>query len=237
MTGQQRGAGLERRVAERHLEVDDDEEERAAEPGVDGEGHEVRPGELARSANSDGGSIGFGLRRSTTTKPPSRRRRRRWRAGGRAPTSRRRRRSGPPASGARPAAARPAPAASRWRGASASRLSGTARASHHDDGGEGHVEQEGPAPRGGVDQPAAEERPDRAGHAGEARPGADPAAARSSAWHRRREERQAAGHEQGAADALQGPGGDQRLGVGASPHSTEAAVNPARPATNTRRRP
>ncbi len=82
---------------------------------------------------------------------------------------------------------------------------------HHGDA-ERQVEQEDPAPRGGVDEPAAEERTDGGGDTAEAGPRADRPAALAG-FERGLEDRQAARREQRRADSLDDPGGDQRVHV------------------------
>src|SRR5262249_31039313 len=76
------------------------------------------------------------------------------------------------------------------------------------DGGEGDIDEEHQSPRDGVDEPAAQERAQCGGDAGQARPGADRRAVVLGA-EAGRDEREAPGHEERAADALQRAGGDQ----------------------------
>ncbi len=73
------------------------------------------------------------------------------------------------------------------------------------------VDQEHQPPAHGVDQPAAEERPDRTGDARQTGPGADrlaPVVGMEGGG----DDRQAAGHEQRSADALDRPRRDQQPG-------------------------
>src|SRR5262249_59881496 len=71
-----------------------------------------------------------------------------------------------------------------------------------DDGsGEREIDHERPAPREMVDQPAAEDRADRGGHRAEPGPGPD-GPAPLLLVERGRENREASGHEERAADSL-----------------------------------
>ena len=102
---------------------------------------------------------------------------------------------------------------SRPRAAWGSRVSGhRGDGAHDDERGDGHVDEERPPPARAVDQPPADERPDRARDAAEPRPCADrrgPVSSRKLAWRMAR----LPGVSSAAADALQHPGGDEHLDV------------------------
>ena len=93
-----------------------------------------------------------------------------------------------------------------------SRVSGTARAPTSDEGSDGHVDEERPPPARSVDEPAADERPDRPDHATQPGPRADGTGA-VVAPEARLQDRQAARREQRRADPLEHPGPDEHLDV------------------------
>ena len=124
------------------------------------------------------------------------------------------------------------------RRAAPPRLSGTWRQTISSTiSGHRHVDQEGPGPRIVIDQEAAEHRPDRGRDAAEPRPGADGPAA-LLLGKRSADERQAAGHQQGAADALhaRAPGSVAARRRPAR-RPTEASANSATPIAKILRRP
>ena len=82
------------------------------------------------------------------------------------------------------------------------------------DRGEGEVDEEHEPPRDRVDQPAAEERAERSGDAGQARPCAD-GPAPVVGVERRRDDGQAARHEERGGRSLQGAGGDEEAACSA----------------------
>jgi hypothetical protein len=87
-----------------------------------------------------------------------------------------------------------------------------------------------------LDEPPAEHRADRGHDGGESGPGAD----RPPAFfvvEGRRDDCQAARHEEGRADALNGAAAMSVSDVGANPQSTDAIVKTITPDRNTRRRP
>ena len=92
------------------------------------------------------------------------------------------------------------------------RLRDVAHAQHHDGHGDGNVDPEGPAPGDVLDEPAADDRPEGGADARQSGPHTDRLGPLPGDEDRR-EDRQAAGGEQRAADSLQGPGRDQRLDV------------------------
>ena len=83
----------------------------------------------------------------------------------------------------------------------------------NDGDGEGQVDEEDPSPRRHLHQPPAHERSGGPADTRHPRPGADRAGPVLGS-ERRLQDGEAAGGEEGAADALQRPGGDQRLDVG-----------------------
>ena len=112
----------------------------------------------------------------------------------------------------RPIASADAPATSMEWSAFGSRDSGTWRSVNTNaTRDERQVDEEHRAPRHRLDQPAAEEGPDRAGDAAEAGPRTDRGAAVARA-ERGRDDREAAGHEQRGGDPLDGARGDERDG-------------------------
>src|SRR5271166_1334755 len=76
----------------------------------------------------------------------------------------------------------------------------------------GYVDQEDPAPRRGSDEVAPEERAGRRGHAAEPGPGTDGPTA-VLADERGLQDGQAPRGEQGGADPLENPGGDENGGA------------------------
>ncbi len=112
----------------------------------------------------------------------------------------------------RPIASADAPATSmEWSALGSRGLGDVAERQHERDRDERQVDEEHRAPRHRLDQPAAEEGPDRAGDAAEPRPRADGGAAIAGA-ERGGDDREAAGHEQRGGDPLDGACGDERDG-------------------------
>ena len=105
-----------------------------------------------------------------------------------------------------------------------------------DERGDRHVDEERPAPARTVDEPAADERSDRAGDAAEARPRADGLGAIVLA-EAGLEDRKASRRQQRAADTLQHPRGDEHLDVRRGAASSDAAANQTVPIRKTLRRP
>ena len=83
---------------------------------------------------------------------------------------------------------------------------------HEHGGGDGEIDEEDPAPRADGDEVSAHQWPCGAGHAAQARPGADGAGPVVRA-ERRLQDGQAARCQQRTADALEHPGGDEQPGV------------------------
>ena len=98
---------------------------------------------------------------------------------------------------------------SRHRGVTG--LGNVAQGHGDDHRGERKVDEEDPPPGRGIDQPPADERPDGAGDASEAGPGAD-GARPVLGTERRLQDGETAGGEKGGADALEHPSRHQGAG-------------------------
>ena len=206
----EREAGLQGRVAEDGLELDRQEEDGAAEGGVDDERDQVGRRELRRREHLEGQHrvAAHALRHHEGDQRE------------RAADQRGEHHRVVPA-GARPLdqgvgdarqARRREHGAHRVE-AGLGRIAGLGHVAqgHHDHGHrDRQVEQEDQPPRDGVDQVAAQQRADRDGDAAETRPRADGRAA-VVAMERGLDDREASRREQRAPDPLQRAGGDQRL--------------------------
>ena len=107
---------------------------------------------------------------------------------------------------------------------------------HEHDGRERHVQEKHGAPADVFDQPAADDRADRRRDRAESRPRPDRPSA-IGVVERGADDREAARHEEGGADALQRAAGDEVRGDAARPQRTDATVNKTTPTRNTRLRP
>ena len=119
----------------------------------------------------------------------------------------------------------------RSRGVARSRAPAT-HGEHDDQHGDRHIEQECPPPPGTVDQPAADERADRAGDAAEPGPRADGLGAIVLA-EAGLQDGEAAGREERRTDPLQHARGDEHLDGGrrASTGATRPRTRPSRSGT------
>ena len=228
-----RRPGLQRGVAERALEHETEEEEHDGQRAVQQERDDVRAAERRATGTPRAARAAIGVallgeheRHRAGPTPTSDGRPRAPRS---ARTSRRPGRRAPSA----------APSQSTLPVASGSRLSGTWRRATSDHGDpDRQVDQEDPPPRRGVDEPAAEERADRRGHATE--PGPRPDRPRRGRAGRTRPGgwRGCPGVSRAAAGALRrrGPRSSSST-LGATAQANEASVKPAAPRTNMRRRP
>ena len=196
--GQQRGSRLEGRVAERELQLEDQQEERPAEGGVDGERGEVGPAELAvpEEGQREHGSRGSCLHHHEQpehhdARHPDDRAALDQRVGAERKAGGGRHRAGQVQAGR---AGRPA--------------LGDVTAGDQHAQRERQVDEERQAPRDAVDQVAAHERTDGSGDAAEPRPHAHRGRPVIGV-ERRRDDGQAAGDEQGGAHPLHRAGGDE----------------------------
>ena len=204
--GRQRRSRFERRVAERVLQVHDDEEEHASEAGIDRERHEVRAGELAgaeeleREHRRRSVSLDDDERDEEDDTDDDRDDRRCRPLAARLDEPRRERRE---PEGDRSGAEH----VEVTRSGRVEALRHMANGDEHQDA-ERHVDEERPSPRRGVDQPSPDERPRRAGDAGKTGPRADGARSVGLA-DGGGEQREAARHQQRGACALHRASSDE----------------------------
>ena len=210
---EERRAGFESRVAEVGLQVHDHQEGGGAERGVHGEGHCVGPRELA-GAEERKRHDRIHDPRFEDDEGDQREH---------AEAAEHRRQCGPPSARTfdqrvdNPGEAereQGAPREVEWvlAGAFVATLGHVTGRDPDRRSRDGKVDEEHEPPRDGVDQPPAEERSDRGGHAPEPRPRSD-GAAPVGGIERRRHDRQAVGNDQGGRRALDAARGDQRTRV------------------------